>query len=74
VAALSNELQIAVEHHQAGRLAEADSLYRRVLEIEPDNASALHLRGVLAHQQARNEDAVGSIEKAIRAGGRIRRC
>jgi len=69
VAALSNELQIAVEHHQAGRLAEADSLYRRVLEIEPNNASALHLRGVLAYQQARNEDAVGSIEKAIRAGG-----
>ena len=69
MAALSNELQIAVEHHQAGRLAEADSLYRRVLEIEPNNASALHLRGVLAHQQARNEDAVGSIEKAIRAGG-----
>ena len=69
MAALSNELQIAVEHHQAGRLAEADSLYRRVLEIEPDNASALHLRGVLAFQQARNEDAVGSIEKAIRAGG-----
>ena len=69
MAALSNELQIAVEHHQAGRLAEADSLYRRVLEIQPNNASALHLRGVLAHQQARNEDAVGSIEKAIRAGG-----
>ena len=69
MAALSNELQIAVEHHQAGRLAEADSLYRRVLEFEPNNASALHLRGVLAHQQARNEDAVGSIEKAIRAGG-----
>ncbi|TMG73435.1 MAG: tetratricopeptide repeat protein, partial [Betaproteobacteria bacterium] len=69
MAALSNELQIAVEHHQAGRLAEADSLYRRVLEIEPNNADALHLRGVLAYQQARNEDAVGSIEKAIRAGG-----
>ena len=69
MAALSNELQIAVEHHQAGRLAEADSLYRRVLEIEPNNAGALHLRGVLAYQQARNEDAVGSIEKAIRAGG-----
>src|ERR1700733_8511037 len=36
--------------HQAGNLAEAEALYQQVLEQTPDNASALHLSGVVAYQ------------------------
>ncbi len=55
----------AVEHHQAGRLAEADRQYRQVLKIVPDQPDALHLCGLVACQQGRFRDAVPLIEKAI---------
>src|SRR5690242_20710451 len=38
------------EHHQAGRFAEAEAIYRQVLAADPVNASAMHLLGVLANQ------------------------
>ena len=40
-------LQQAVEHHQAGRLAEAGALYRLILAMEPGEANALHLLGLI---------------------------
>ena len=55
----------AAGHHQAGRLKKAELLYRKVLKSGPDNADALHLLGVLAHQSGRNDAAVGLIGKAI---------
>ncbi|MGA2441875.1 MAG: tetratricopeptide repeat protein [Tepidisphaeraceae bacterium] len=60
-------LGLAVEHHQAGRLAEAERLYREVLEREPGNADALHLLGVAAHQAGNNETALGLIRQAVAA-------
>ena len=43
-------LQSAIEHHQAGRLAEAEVLYRQVLGLDHRHAEALSLMGVLAAQ------------------------
>ena len=57
-----------LEHHQAGRLSEAEAHYRRVLAAETRNAEALHLLGVLAHQAGRFEAAIESIGGAIAAG------
>ena len=37
--------------HQEGRLAEADTLYRQSLELEPDNLQALRLCGILARER-----------------------
>jgi predicted O-linked N-acetylglucosamine transferase (SPINDLY family) len=65
---MRHELQVALEHHKAGRLAEAEQLYRQVLEQEPGNAEALHFLGVLAHQVGRNDAAIELIEKAHRHG------
>jgi tetratricopeptide (TPR) repeat protein/SAM-dependent methyltransferase len=59
----------AVQHHQAGRWQEAESLYRQLLAIDPDNATTLHLLGVLAHQAGRPEIAVELIGKAIAVNG-----
>ena len=36
-------LKIAMQHHQAGRLAEAEAMYRQVLSENPDYAPALHI-------------------------------
>lgn len=58
-------LQAGLEHHQAGRLAEAEAIYRRVLAIAPRQADALHLLGLLAHQAGRNQTAAQLIDQAI---------
>jgi len=58
-------LSLALEHHQAGRLAEAEGLYRLILDAVPQHAEARHLSGALALQQGRYEAAVDSIGKAI---------
>jgi tetratricopeptide (TPR) repeat protein len=60
-------LQTAVQHHQAGRLAEAEALYREILATEPDHADALNLLGVLAHQTGRDDQAVELIGRAVLA-------
>jgi len=57
--------ELAFQHHQSGRLAEAEALYRQILAVEPRHADALHLLGVVAHQVGRNELAVDWIRQAI---------
>ncbi|WP_325169496.1 tetratricopeptide repeat protein [Azospirillum agricola] len=55
----------ALRHHQEGNLAEAEPLYRMVLDAEPAHADALHLLGVLKHQIGESQEAVELIEKAL---------
>jgi tetratricopeptide (TPR) repeat protein len=61
-------IQIGLAHHQAGRLADAEGVYRRVLEVDPENREALHLLGLIAHQTGNNELAVQLIGRAILRG------
>ena len=65
MATISEALTIAVQHHQAGRLQAAEQIYRRVLEVDPNQADAIHLLGVLAHQVGKHELAVQCITRAI---------
>lgn len=58
-------LQIAVQHHRAGRLAEAEALYRQILAMQPKHADALHMMGILAHQSGRHVLAVDLVRQAI---------
>ncbi len=55
----------AVQLHQEGKLAQAEALYRRILDQHPDHAGALHLVGVLAHQQGQDGRAADLIARAI---------
>jgi tetratricopeptide (TPR) repeat protein len=62
---VSETIELAAQHHQAGALEQAEQLYHQVLQSEPDNAAALHLLGVIAHQRADDRLAADLINKAI---------
>ena len=55
----------ALRHHQAGRPAEAERIYRRILERDPRHADSLHLLGVIANQAGRRDAALEMIRNAI---------
>jgi predicted O-linked N-acetylglucosamine transferase (SPINDLY family) len=58
-------LQAALAHHQAGRLAEAEAIYRQVLVEAPDQPDALQLLGFLAHQCGHHQQAIDLIRRAM---------
>jgi Flp pilus assembly protein TadD len=55
----------AVQHHQAGRLNEAVSCYRSVIDRKRDHADAYCNLGVALQQQGRFEQAAACYRKAI---------
>lgn len=62
-------LQAAREHHQAGRLQQAQVMYQQILQAKPNHPDALHLLGVIALQVGENYLAIELIDKAIQANG-----
>ncbi len=62
---LKDLLQEALEHHRAGRVAEAETLYRTILEADARHADSLHLLGMVEHQRGRHESAAAMIREAI---------
>jgi predicted O-linked N-acetylglucosamine transferase (SPINDLY family) len=57
-------LAAAMAHHRAGRLVDAERLYRLVCDADPNNARAFHLLGVAAHQ-LRRPDAASLVGRAV---------
>ncbi len=58
-------LQQAIQFHQGGDLPKAEDIYREVLEVNPDNPTALHLLGTIAHQSGSNDKALILIGRAL---------
>lgn len=63
---VAQAMAVALEHHRASRLSEAQRIYRQVLVSEPDNFDALHLSGVAAHQSGDHATALEFIDQALR--------
>ena len=59
-----DQLSAALSHHRAGRLNEAERLYRLVCAADPKNARAFHLLGIVAHQ-LRRPDAAELVGRAV---------
>jgi protein O-GlcNAc transferase len=62
---IQQALELALQHHQSGRLHEAERIYRQILAREPNHADALHLSGLIAHKAGQNQRAVELITRAI---------
>ena len=65
MATIVEALTQALQHHQAGNLAQAEQIYRQVLQADPNNADALHLLGLLAHQHGQQQTALGYLRQAV---------
>lgn len=65
MATLEATLAQGLEHHRAGRLAEAETHYRAILDVFPQHADSLHLLGVIALQAGQPAAAVDLITRAM---------
>ncbi|MFH2057274.1 MAG: tetratricopeptide repeat protein [Pseudomonadota bacterium] len=63
--AIAKKIQSALMHHRAGRLKEAEQLYRKVLTKDSKNVNAHLFLGIIAHQVGKNEIAIQFIQKAL---------
>ncbi|MBD88147.1 MAG: hypothetical protein CMM34_07805 [Rhodospirillaceae bacterium] len=62
---IQDALDLALKHHQAGRLSDAEDIYEQILQTDPKQPVALHLLGVTSHQVGKNDVAVDLITKAL---------
>jgi Flp pilus assembly protein TadD len=71
IAQLRATLQQALQHHQAGRLSEAERLYRSILKVRPgpeiSNALGIALKG-----QGKPDDAAAAISGPFRCVNMLR--
>lgn len=65
MAGIAEALQIALQHHNAGNVAEAERIYREILKFDPNHADSLHLLGVIAFHAGRPDAARALIQRAI---------
>ncbi len=57
-------IQAALEHHRVNRFTYAEPLYRQALTLQPTNADALHLLGILCGQTGRSAEGVQLLDQA----------
>src|ERR1700742_4588647 len=62
---LQSELEKALEEHQRGNLAEAERIYRSILDIDPNDFNALNLLGATFLERRRFSEAEEYIRRAI---------
>src|SRR4051812_22071039 len=58
------QFRIATEHHRAGRLREAEGIYRQILAFNPKHPDALYRLGLIAASVGELEAATDLIARA----------
>jgi protein O-GlcNAc transferase len=64
-ASIQEALDLGLQHQKAGRLTEAEAVFRQVLDNDPNHADALNLLGINAALRGENQLAVELIGRAI---------
>jgi tetratricopeptide (TPR) repeat protein len=72
MATIAEMLAQAASFHQRGALPRAELLYRQVLQVDPAQADALHLLGVLTTQLGKPGQAVVYLQQALSVKPQIR--
>ena len=62
---LEQSLQLGVDHLQAGRLAQAEAVFRPLLAEDQANPIVLGLMGCIAHQAGKHQQALEYFNKAL---------
>src|SRR5580692_8029528 len=62
---LEAALQQAFAHHRAGRLSEAERLYRGILQTRPDHPGITNNLGLLLKDQGRLEEAAATFQRLL---------
>jgi tetratricopeptide (TPR) repeat protein/SAM-dependent methyltransferase len=65
---------LAVRHHQAGQLLEAEHLYRQVLASDAGHFASLHHLGIIALQRGQPQAAIDPIGRALAVDGGVPDC
>ena len=61
----ADALQMAVSLHRDGRWDGAETLYRRLLQLQPDDANAQHFLGMLLHRRGKRDEALALLERSV---------
>jgi protein O-GlcNAc transferase len=69
--ALEELYRVAHQHHLAGRLAQAEQIYRRILQVAPQHPQTLNLLGVIACQTGHYKEAEQLARQAILANPKV---
>jgi predicted O-linked N-acetylglucosamine transferase (SPINDLY family) len=62
-------ISLAQQHARAGNHAEAERIYRQLLQSNPDNAVAWHNLGMACYLQKRTAEAINALRKSIELRG-----
>ncbi len=62
---LNKQLETAFGHHMAGRAAQAEALYRMVLEAEPSHVQALSMLGMMLMDRQRIKEAQALFDRLL---------
>lgn len=65
VAQLQALFQQASTHHQAGRLTEAEQIYRRILQEMPDQPETNNALGIVLKDQGKAEEATAAFRRVV---------
>ncbi|HLJ18879.1 MAG TPA: tetratricopeptide repeat protein, partial [Stellaceae bacterium] len=68
---LRDVMALAEQKRDAGLLGEAESLCRQILQSFPQNAPALHLLGIIAHQSGNAPAGIELLQRAVAAKGDV---
>src|SRR3954453_7349439 len=65
---------LAVRHHQAGQLFDAENVYRQVLASDSRHFGSLHHLGIIALRKGQAQVAVDVISRALASNNRVPDC
>jgi protein O-GlcNAc transferase len=62
---IQEAFDLALQHHEAGRLRDAEQIYRQIVAVYPRHGDALHNLGVIARQAGQHTTAADFFRRSI---------